>query len=76
MDNGNTQQRRQSDVSLPVDDDYDSDISLTSTVIEQDSEIEYEVQDILAEDVIEGKTCYLMSWAGFPVDEVKAQSLF
>ena len=46
------------------DDEDDDDISITSTP-QSEPQDEYEVEDILAEKEIHGRTMYLVKWAGY-----------
>jgi chromo domain-containing protein 1 len=51
-----------------VEPDEDN-ISLTSTVAEERENDEYEVEDILAEDIHHGMKYYLILWANYPLEE-------
>ncbi|KAK0634703.1 hypothetical protein B0T17DRAFT_622620 [Bombardia bombarda] len=50
--------------------DSDDDISLTSSVGDKhDPDAEFSVEQVLAEEVVEGDTVYLVEWVGFPMEE-------
>jgi chromo domain-containing protein 1 len=53
----------------PDGEESDDNISLTSTVSGHDPDQEFEVENILAEELFNGKMHYLIEWTGFPLHQ-------
>ncbi|KAK3901956.1 hypothetical protein C8A05DRAFT_34356 [Staphylotrichum tortipilum] len=53
----------------PDGDESDDNISLTSTVSGHDSDQEFGVESILAEELFDGNMYYLVEWTGFPLHQ-------
>ncbi|KAJ4306851.1 hypothetical protein N0V88_000222 [Collariella sp. IMI 366227] len=57
------------EANSPSGDESDDNISLTSTASGHDSDEEFEVENILAEQLSNGVMWYLVEWTGFPLHQ-------